>query len=118
MAYPILYLDEDVNPLLASILNQRGFSAKTTKECRMLGSTDEEQLKFATNGQYVFLTHNIADFCRLNKIYAEQKKEHFGIVLAPQWELPKFLRASLAFLQEASQKNLKNQLIWLHSYSG
>lgn len=39
-----IYLDEDVNVLLADLLKARGFEAITTREAGQLSKTDEEQL--------------------------------------------------------------------------
>lgn len=36
-----LYLDEDVDVLLAELLRARGFKVTTTQESRQLGATDE-----------------------------------------------------------------------------
>lgn len=116
MPNPTLYLDEDVNPMLANILNQRGFSVQTTKGCSMLGQSDEAQLNFAIQKGYIFFTHNIADLSQLAKEYGKRGKEHAGIILAPQWELSSLLRATLRFFQEWAGKNLRNQVVWLHSH--
>lgn len=43
-----LYLDEDVDPLLARILAGRGYDVLTTQETRRASSTDVDQLAFAT----------------------------------------------------------------------
>jgi len=116
MPSPTLYLDEDVNPMLADILNQRGFFVQTTKGCSMRGRSDEAQLNFAIQKGCVFFTHNISDFNRLAKEYGKKGKDHTGIILAPQWELSLLLRATLRFFQEWAGKSLKNQIVWLHSY--
>ncbi len=116
MLNPTLYLDEDVNPMVADILNQRGFSVQTTKGCSMLGRFDAAQLNFAVQKGYIFFTHNVADFSQLAKEFGRKGKEHAGIILAPQWELSLLLRATLRFFQEWSGKSLNNQVVWLHSY--
>jgi hypothetical protein len=42
-----LYLDEDVDVLIADLLRARGFSVLTTRDAGRLHATDEEQLAFA-----------------------------------------------------------------------
>jgi len=36
-----LYLDEDVDPLLARVLRDRGFDCVSTRDAKNLGSSDE-----------------------------------------------------------------------------
>jgi uncharacterized protein with PIN domain len=55
-----LYLDEDVDVLVAEMVRAHGFDALTTREARRLGDSDADQLAFATAEGRVFLTHNRA----------------------------------------------------------
>jgi predicted nuclease of predicted toxin-antitoxin system len=57
-----IYLDEDVNVLLADLLKARGFEAITTREAGQLSKTDEEQLRYAVSQELTLLTHNRVDF--------------------------------------------------------
>lgn len=42
-----LYLDEDVDVVVADLLRARGFVARTTLEENRVGATDEQQLECA-----------------------------------------------------------------------
>lgn len=42
-----VYLDEDVDVLVASLLRSRGFEATTTHQARQLGKSDADQLEYA-----------------------------------------------------------------------
>jgi len=42
-----VYLDEDVDVLVAELLNGYGFDALTTRDAGCLGQTDEEQIAFS-----------------------------------------------------------------------
>lgn len=42
-----LYLDEDVDPLLARALRDRGFDGISTRDTKNIGAADEAQLAFA-----------------------------------------------------------------------
>ena len=42
-----LYLDEDVDVLIADLVRARGFAATTTQEAGNTGKGDEEQLAYA-----------------------------------------------------------------------
>ena len=57
MTAPRLYLDEDVDPLLARILTQRGFDVLTTQDAGQRSATDADQLAFAARaGRALMLT--------------------------------------------------------------
>ena len=57
-----VYLDEDVDVLVADLLRARGFVAITTREAGNLHANDADQLAFAVAQQKTLLTHNRADF--------------------------------------------------------
>lgn len=57
-----LYLDEDVDVLVAALLKGYGFEAVTTREAGRLGSEDEEQLAHAVRKGMAVLTHNRVHF--------------------------------------------------------
>jgi len=42
-----VYLDEDVDVLVANLLESRGFQATTAQQAGQLGRTDAEQLAFS-----------------------------------------------------------------------
>lgn len=42
-----LYLDEDVNIMVADLLRSRRFVAETTRDGGQLGKSDREQLEYA-----------------------------------------------------------------------
>ena len=51
-----LYLDEDINVLIANLLRGRGFSAVTTRDERQLQNSDDAQLTYAVSQQKTLLT--------------------------------------------------------------
>lgn len=57
-----LYLDEDVDVLLADLIRARGFSVSTTRDVQNLHASDEQQLTYAVEQQTTFFTHNRTDF--------------------------------------------------------
>jgi predicted nuclease of predicted toxin-antitoxin system len=108
-----IYLDEDVRPLLAEILRDRGYDVISCVEKKIFGLSDEEQLKTAINDERAFLTHNIKDYIQLHK---KLKGEHFGIILSDQISFSVVLRRLLKFLATTSLENLRGKLIWLSNY--
>lgn len=57
-----LYLDEDVNVLVADLLQARGFDVITARDAGQLHATDAEQLAFVVNQARTLVTHNRTDF--------------------------------------------------------
>lgn len=57
-----LYLDEDVDVLIAQLMRARGFVVVTTQEAGQLRNNDAEQLAYAISQHKTLLTHNRADF--------------------------------------------------------
>lgn len=92
-----LYLDEDVDPLLAKVIRDRGYNVLTTHEAKMHKSDDYEQIDFATSQGRTILTHNIRDFHRIAKEYAEINKFHAGIILSSQLPFKELLKKNPPF---------------------
>ncbi len=80
----MLYLDEDVAAVLAPMLAARGYPTTTTLAEGRTGSTDREQLEFATRRGLVLVTHNIADFAVLAKRFAADGRHHTGMIVCPR----------------------------------
>ena len=57
-----LYLDEDVDVLIAQLMRARGFVVVTTQEAGQLRNNDAEQLAYAVNQHKTLLTHNRVHF--------------------------------------------------------
>ncbi len=57
-----LYLDEDVNVLVADLLEARGFDVLTVRDARQLRASDEKQLAYAVSQSRTLVTYNRADF--------------------------------------------------------
>lgn len=108
-----IYLDEDVRPLLAKVLRERGYDIVSCVEKKSFGLTDEEQLNTAIKYKRAILTHNIKDFIKLHKKY---KDSHFGIILINQIPFSMLLKYLSKFLISTRKKDAKGKLIWLSNY--
>jgi predicted nuclease of predicted toxin-antitoxin system len=105
-----LYLDEDVDVLIADLVRARGFIAVTTQEAAHLGSSDEEQLAYAINMQSTFLTHNRKDFEKLAGEYFATGKEHYGIIIAVRHSPYEIVRRLLLIMNNVTADEMKNQI--------
>jgi predicted nuclease of predicted toxin-antitoxin system len=56
-----LYLDEDVNVLVADLLRARGFDVITARDAEQLSITDVAQFAYAVNQGRTLVTHNRID---------------------------------------------------------
>ncbi len=113
MAAVKLYLDEDVRPLLAEILQDRGYDVASASSSRRRGLTDEEQLQVAIKEHRALVTHNIRDFAQLHSRFSDQ---HFGILLSNQEPLRVLLRRLLHFLSKETASSAQRRLLWLSDY--
>lgn len=113
MAKITLLLDEDVRPMLAEVLRQRGYDAIHVLELGRTGKSDAEQLAYAVGLKRSVLTHNIRDFRLLDRHYKREGKEHFGILLSDQTTLRDLLQRTLRFLGRRTAEDIKNNIVWL-----
>jgi hypothetical protein len=77
-----LYLDEDVDILLADLLTARGFVCLTTLQAGHSGWSDEAHLEYSFQETRILISHNRTDFEQLAFRWWSLQKEHAGIVLA------------------------------------
>ena|SRR5713101_246444 len=92
-----LYLDEDVDVLIAQLLRARGFVVVTTQEVGQLHNSDAEQLAYAVRQHKTLLTHNRVDFEALAQTYFAAGQPHDGIILASVAHLGKLPGVSCVF---------------------
>jgi len=108
-----LYLDEDVNVLLADLIRARGFRAMTTQEAHKIGCTDAEQLAFAASQRRTLLTHNRVDFEALARSYFEHQKSHSGIIIAVRRHPRELAERILLLLNLYTADEMENQLRYI-----
>lgn len=108
-----LYLDEDVDVLVADLLAARGFVATTTTEAGNKGKPDDEQLAIATAAQQTILTHNRVDFEELAAEYFDQGKDHCGIIIAVRRPAQEIAQRLLIILNNVTADEMKNQVRYI-----
>ncbi len=111
-----LYLDEDVDPLLARVLQDRGVDCRSTRESNNLGRSDSDQLTFAAIQGRAILTFNVKDFVQLSREYAVAGKHHNGIIVSAHIPFRELLRHTLVLLLRHAQDDLTDKLLWLQNY--
>jgi hypothetical protein len=108
-----LYLDEDVDILVADLVRARGFRATTTQEAGQLGRSDADQLAYAVQHGQALLTHNRRHFEALAQQYSVEGRTHHGIVLAVRHQPYEIARRLLLILNHVTADELQDQLRYM-----
>jgi hypothetical protein len=108
-----LLLDEDVRPLPAETLRQRGFDARHVAELKRTGFNDAEQLDLGPKQRRALLTHNIRDFVLLDREYRRREETHYGILVSDQVPFRELLRRTLRCLDRESETDIRDKVLWL-----
>jgi hypothetical protein len=108
-----LYLDEDVDVLVAELLRARGFVVVTTREAGRLGTSDDEQLSYAISECKALLTHNRTDFERLATASFAVGRKHYGIIIATRHDAHELVRRLLIVLNRASSDEMEDQVRYI-----
>lgn len=74
-------LDEDLNPEIAEIARGLGVDILSIHEIGRRRIGDEEQLRFSTSQNRIFVTRNRDDFLRLNLAFFQTAEPHAGILI-------------------------------------
>ena len=108
-----IYLDEDVNVLIAKYVRLQNFNALTVTEAGKRGESDAEQLRFAADNGYAILTHNRVDFEKLARAYFEKAQSHGGIVIAVRRPANEVAAKLLNVLNAFTADEMANQIIYI-----
>ncbi|NET52890.1 MAG: hypothetical protein F6K09_30735 [Merismopedia sp. SIO2A8] len=108
-----LYLDEDVNVLIADLLRARGFDAITTRDAEQLHATDAEQLAYAVSQSRTIVTHNRTDFEELVQSYFDSGQTHYGVIFAVRRPPQEIAQRLLAILNQTTSDEMENQVRYI-----
>lgn len=111
-----LYLDEDVRPLLAVVLRDRGYDATSAVELGRLSVPDADHLEYAAADERALLTFNIRDFVPLARRRIEENRHFFGLIVSDQLPFSPLLRRTLRLLGTLQSEQVVDQIIWLSDY--
>jgi hypothetical protein len=108
-----LYLDEDLDVLVADLLRARGFVATTTRDASNLQASDADQLPHAVSRQETLLTHNRADFEALAQNYAATGQSHYGMIIAVRHPPYEIVRRLLLILNQVTADEMQDQIRYI-----
>lgn len=78
-----LHLDEDLSPVLAEILRQRGIDTTSAHEAGTTQLSDDQQLRHASRADRILVTRNLREFVLLAADWIARGQTHSGIILIP-----------------------------------
>lgn len=93
---PILYLNENIPIRLVDILSRSGIVAIHTVDVSRQGTTDESQLEYAANQNYILVSHDRHDFRELHARWVREDRVHNGILVMNQSE-PEYLAERIGY---------------------
>ena len=102
-----VYLDEDVDLVVARMLRQQGHDAIATREMNRRGAPDESQLVYAAENRRALLSHNRRDFRELAVVWAQSGRQHHGIIVSNRVS-PRRIRDGLLKLFELYPDGIAN----------
>lgn len=111
-----IYLDHNMRTRLATELRAHGYDTVHAQELGLAEATDEEHLRIATSQARVLVPHDLKDFRRIAREWANDGTMHSGIILAHQPPIlpyPAFVRRLLALLDEAAADDFVNLVRWV-----
>jgi len=114
-----LYVDEDaMDTDLVAALRSRAVTVVTPLDAGLIGKPDEDQLAFATVDECVLYTFNVSDFYRLHKQWTSARREHAGMILAPQqrFSVGEQLRRILRLRALTTPSEMRNKVEFLSNW--
>lgn len=111
-----LLVDENLDPLMAEVLRQRGYDAVAVGPIGKAGTSDRELIKWASGEDRAIITLNTVDFLELAREYSESGWEHAGIIVSAQAPFRDLLARMTRLLTRKQAEDLFNTVEWLHNY--
>lgn len=111
--FTALYLDEDVDVVIADLIRARGCTATTTREARQRHNSDTAQLAYAVNACRCLLTHNRIDFEALAQAYLTTGQTHYGTIIAVRRPPYDITRRLLRLLNHVKAEEIRNQVRYI-----
>jgi predicted nuclease of predicted toxin-antitoxin system len=112
----LIYLDHNVDPLLAKDVRNAGYNAVAAVEAGNAPLADLDQLTWAADRGRCIITHDYDDYPRLAAEWFFEGRDHSGIILCrqpPDISYGEMLRRLLRLLDTLTADEMVNRLEWL-----
>jgi hypothetical protein len=114
-----IYIDGDaMDSDLVAAPRSRGIPVITALDAGLIGRSDDEQPAFAAERGCALYTFNVSDFYRLHAEWVGTRREHGGIILAPQqrFSVGEQLRRILRLRATTTAARMRNQVEFLGNW--
>ena len=108
-----LYLDEDVDVLVADLLRARGFNVITTVDAGNRNNNDDQQLAHSISRKMALFTHNRVDFEVRALQYFTTGQTHYGIIIGVRRSPYELAQRLLRILNQTTADEMINQVIYI-----
>ena len=108
-----VYLDEDVDVLIAELLKARGFEAFTTRESGQSGNSDTEQMEYAVAHRLTIFSHNRVHFEAMDRLFRENGRKHLGMIIAARRSPYSIARRLLAILNRVTAEEIEGLILYM-----
>jgi hypothetical protein len=90
-------------------------SAQTTLGA--LQASDREQLDIAVAQRRTLVTFNVRDFVAEARVYAQEGRDHWGIIVSDQLQVGEVVRRLTKVLGRYSASDMRNRFVWLQTFA-
>ena len=110
---PKLLLDEQIWKYLAKLLREQGFDVIHVIDVDLDATPDEEIMAYAAEKHRAVVTFNVSDYIPLAIQYAEDGKEHYGVVVSKELSHGELKRRVMKLLESVTAEELINAVRYL-----
>lgn len=108
-----MLLDEQIWKFLANLLREQGFDVIHVNEVELDATPDEKIMEYATEKHRAVVTFNVKDYVPLAIQYAEDGKEHYGVVVSKELSHGELKRCVTKLLESVTAEELMNAVRYL-----
>jgi hypothetical protein len=107
------FTDEDIHGAVAQALRRAGLDAISTPDAQRIGSTDEDQLLWASAEGHVIVTFNVSDFTRMHAEWIHAGRSHSGIIVSSQRTIGDVVARLIRLSQSLDADAMRDRLEFL-----
>jgi predicted nuclease of predicted toxin-antitoxin system len=110
---PKLLLDEQIWKYLAKLLREQGFDVIHVNEVDLNATPDEKIMEYGVDKRRAVVTFNVRDYVPIAIQYAEDGKEHYGVVVSKELSHGELKRRVTKLLESVTADELMNSVRYL-----
>ncbi len=83
----------------------------------MLGATDEAHLTLAVEEERAILSHDVADFVTLHRVWIATDRAHWGIIVSNTAGVGELVRRVSALAEDVTREDFRSRLVFLSRFA-